>query len=139
VAPPTGLALEQNGEVSRISPFFGKKDFWRSVESRGKAFWLDHVSMVYENVSAFAFYLDHDFDWFYPFDNISVYQISACLATLFNPLAVSDLALEPFSTCEASVFLDPSRWLWTQDYWAEIDSSPWLRTEHVSFWRISRI
>jgi hypothetical protein len=25
------------------------------------------------------------------------------------------------------------------DYWAEIDSSAWLRAEHVSFWRVSHI
>jgi len=65
------------------------------------------MSVIYENVSVFAFQFNHDFDGLYSFNNLYVYQIAVCLASFHNPFAVSDLALDPFSACEASVFLDP--------------------------------
>lgn len=101
--------------MSPATPFFS---FWKEKRlsgSRGKRNYvnvsLDHMSMIYKNVSAFAFYFNHDFDWFYSFYNLCVYQIAVCLAPFHYPIAVSDLALEPFSACEASVFFNPSCWL----------------------------
>lgn len=72
---------------------------------------LHHMSVVYENVSTLAFDFDQDFDGFYSFYNLYIYQVAVCFAPFYNPIAVSDLALEPFPACEASVFLDPCCWL----------------------------
>lgn len=71
----------------------------------------------------------------YSFDNGCVYQVVVGFVSFSYPLAVSYLAFEPFSACEASLVPYPVCWLAVEDYWTELYLSVWLvaGTKHGLF------
>ena len=73
----------------------------------------NHVYMMDQHMSAFDFYFDHDLDRFYSLWNINIHYVVLAFVSFPYPFTIFNLAVKPFSACEASVPFHPIQWLGT--------------------------